>query len=94
MPRARPRRKRCPFCQTLCRPHPRLGPRQWTRGAPPCQRLRHAENCRAWRRRNRGVTWTHYYDYVRPSRARAAPQPISPRQVTVFLGGLRLEASF
>ena len=91
MRRARTRRKRCPFCQTLFRPHPRLGPRQRTCGAPSCQRQRHAASCRRWRRRNRAVTRTHYQDYVQPSRARAAPKPISPRQVTSFLRGLRPE---
>jgi hypothetical protein len=89
MPRAR--RWRCPFCATLFRPHPRLGPRQWTCGAPACQQHRHAEACRRWRRRNRAVTRTHYQDYVLPSRARAAPGPISPRQVAGFLRGLRPE---
>jgi hypothetical protein len=91
MRRARIRRKRCPFCQTLFRPHPRLGPRQRTCGASPCQRQRHAASCRRWRRRNRAVTRTHYQDYVQPARARAAPTPISPRQVAVFLRGVRPE---
>ena len=91
MRRRRTRRKCCPFCQTLFRPHPRLGPRQWTCGALACQRERHAQSCRRWRRRNRAVTRTHYQDYVQPARARAAPTPISPRQVAVFLRGLRPE---
>ncbi len=91
MPGARPRRKRCPFCQILFRPHPRLGPRQWTCGAPACQRHRHAASCRAWRRRNRAVTRTHYHDYVQPARARAAPPPIPAQHVAVFLQGLRPE---
>jgi len=87
MPRVR--RRRCTYCQSLFRPDPRVGPRQRTCGAPACQRQRHAASCRRWRRRNRAVTRTHYRDYVQPSRARAAP--ISPRQVTVFLRGLRPE---
>ncbi len=91
MRRRRIRRKRCPFCQTLFRPHPRLGPRQRACGAPACQRQRHAASCRRWRRRNRAVTQTHYQDYVQPARARAAPQSISPRQVAVFLRGVRPE---
>ena len=91
MRRARTRRKRCPFCQTLFRPHPRVGPRQRTCGAPACQRDRHAQSCRRWRRRNRAVTRTHSHDYVQPVRARAAPQPISPRQVALFLRGVRPE---
>jgi len=37
------------------------------------------------------VTRTHYQDYVHPARARAAPRPISPRQVAVFLRGVRPE---
>lgn len=89
MPRVR--RRRCPFCATLFRPHPRLGPRQWTCGAPACQQQRHAETCRSWRHRNRAVTQTHYQDYVRPARTRAAPRPISPRQVANFLRGVRPE---
>jgi len=91
MRRRRTRRKRCPFCQSLFRPHPRLGPRQRTCGAPACQRERHAQSCRRWRRRNRAVTRTHYQDYVQPARARAAPPPISPRQVALFLRGVRPE---
>jgi hypothetical protein len=90
MPRAL-RRRRCPFCQTLFRPHPRLGPRQWTCGAPACQQQRHAASCRAWRRRNRAVIRTHYQDYVHPARARAAPKPVSPHQVATFLRGVRPE---
>ena len=91
MPGARPRRTPCPFCQTLFRPHPRLGSRQWTCGAAACQRQRHAASCRRWRRRNRAVTRSHYQDYVQPGRSRAAPEPISPRQVAVFLRGVRPE---
>ena len=84
----RPRRRRCPFCQTLFRPYSRLGPRQWTCGAAACQRQRHAQSCRAWRRRNRAVTRTHYQDYVVPARARAALTLVSPRQVASFLRGV------
>jgi hypothetical protein len=85
MPRIR--RHRCPWCQTLFHPDPRVGPRQRTCGAPACQRARHAASCRRWRRRNRAVTRTPYQDYVQPHRARAAPPPISPRQVASFLRG-------
>jgi hypothetical protein len=91
--RRRKRHKRCPFCHELFRPDPRLGARQWACGAPACQRQRHAENCRSWRRRNRAITRAHYRDYVRPARAAArgpAPTPrVSPAQVQVFLSGLR-----
>jgi hypothetical protein len=87
------RRRRCPFCQTLFRPHPRLGPRQWTCGAPACQQQRHAASCRTWRRRNRSVTRSHYQDYVRPARAAArAPTPVpSPRHAQLILASLRPE---
>ena len=88
MPRVR---RRCACCKTLFRPDPRVGSRQRTCGAPACQRQRHAASCRRWRRRNRTVTRTHYQDYVHPARARAAPGPISPRQVAVFLRGVRPE---
>ena len=87
----RSRRRRCPFCQTLFRPHPRLGSRQWTCGAAACQQQRHAASCRRWRRQNRAVTRTHYRDYVHPARARAAPKPLSPRQVASFLRGVHPE---
>jgi hypothetical protein len=92
MPRA-PRRRRCPFCQTLFRPHPRLGPRQWTCGAPACQQQRHAASCRGWRRRNRNVTRSHYQDYVRPARAAArAPTAVpSPVHAQLILASLRPE---
>ena len=90
MPRA-PRRRRCPFCQTLFRPHPRLGPRQWTCGAPPCQQQRHALSCRAWRRRNRAVTRAHYQDYVRPARLAAQGPPPSPGHAQLILASLRPE---
>jgi hypothetical protein len=89
MPRIR--RRRCTCCQRLFHPDPRVGPRQRTCGAPACQRERHAASCRRWRRRNRAVTRTHYQDYVQPSRARAAPRPISSRQVALFLRGVRPE---
>jgi hypothetical protein len=84
------RRRRCPFCQTLFRPHPRLGPRQWTCGAPACQQQRHALSCRAWRRRNRAVTRSHYQDYVRPARAHTVPIP-SPEHAQLILASLRPE---
>jgi hypothetical protein len=87
----RSRRRRCPFCQTLFHSHPRLGARQWTCGAPACQQQRHAASCRSWRRRNRAVTCGHYQDYVQPARTRAAPKPVSPRQVATFLRGVRPE---
>ena len=89
MPRIR--RHRCPYCQRLFYPDPRVGPRQRTCGAPVCQRQRHAAICRRWRRRNRAVTRTHYRDYVYPARARAAPLPNSPRQVASFLRGVHPE---
>ena len=89
MPRVR--RRRCRYCQCLFHPDPRVGPRQRTCGAPACQRERHAESCGRWRRRNRAVTRSHYQDYVQPRRARAAPPPISPRQVATFLRGVRPE---
>lgn len=97
MPRAprRRRRKRCPFCQALFFPHPRLGSRQWTCGAPACQRQRHAANCQSWRRRNRTVTRTHYADYVRPHRQAArTPTPVAaptPAHAQLILACLRPE---
>jgi hypothetical protein len=91
----RSRRRRCPFCQTLFRPHPRLGSRQWTCGAPACQQQRHAENCRAWRRRNPAVTRSHYQDYVVPARAAArrpaVPPSPSPVHAQLILASLRPE---
>ena len=89
MPRVR--RRRCTYCRSLFGPDPRVSPRQRTCGAPACQRERHAASCRRWWRRNRAVTRKHYQDYVQPSRARAAPAPISPRQVATFLRGVRPE---
>jgi len=92
VPRRR-RRKRCPFCQVVFHPHPRLGARQWACGAPACQRTRHAENCRSWRRRNRALTRTHYQDYVQPARqaSRPPPAPVSPAEVQIVLRSLRPE---
>ncbi len=83
------RRRRCPFCQTLFRAHPRLGPRQWTCGARGCQQQRHAASCRAWRRRNRAVTRSHYRDYVQP--ARAAARAPTPAHAQLILASLRPE---
>jgi len=96
MPRSgRKRRKRCPFCQGLFAPDPRVGARQWACGLPACQRQRHAQNCRAWRRRNRAVTRTHYQDYVRPqreaARAPTASLPPSAAHAQLFLACLRPE---
>ncbi|RPJ64572.1 MAG: hypothetical protein EHM24_22610 [Acidobacteria bacterium] len=89
-PRRR-RQKRCPFCQTLFLPHPRLGVRQQACAAPACQRQRHAANCRDWRRRNVAITQTHYEDYVRPTRAAPGPLPIAPGDLQILLGSLRPE---
>jgi hypothetical protein len=93
MPRTprRRRRQRCPFCQTLLQPHPRLGARQWACTAPGCQRQRHAENCRTWRRRNRAITRTHYQDYIQPARTGTRPPPISANDLQIILGSLRPE---
>lgn len=94
-PRRRKRCKRCPFCHELFRPDPRLGARQWACGAPACQRRRHAQNCRAWRRRHRDVTRAHYEDYVRPAREAARSPgrtpPLAPAQAALFLACLRPE---
>jgi len=91
----RKRRKRCPFCRSLFHPDPRAGPRQWACGQPACQRQRHAENCRAWRRRNRAVTRAHYRDYVKPRReaagAPAEPPAPSPARAQLILASLRPE---
>lgn len=86
MPRSprRRRRKRCPFCQTLLHPHPRLGARQWACNAPVCQRERHAQNCRTWRRRNRALTRTHHQDSVQPARAGTRPPPVSSSDLDHF----------
>jgi hypothetical protein len=93
MPRTprRRRRKRCPFCQTLLQPHPRLGARQWACADPACQRQRHAVNCRQWRGRNRASTRTHYQDYVQPARAGARPPAVSSGDLQIILGSLRPE---
>jgi hypothetical protein len=93
MPRnpRRRRRKRCPFCQTLFHPHPRLGARQWACPAPACQRARHAQNCQTWRRQNRAVTRTHYQDYVQPARAGTRPPLVSSGDLQIILGSLRPE---
>ena len=93
MPRTprRRHRKRCPFCQTLLRPHPRLGARQWACAAPTCQRKRHAANCRQWRGRNRVITRTHYQDYVQPGRADTRPPSVSAADPQILLGSLRPE---
>ena len=93
MPRTprRRRRKRCPFCQTLLRPHPRLGVRQWACAEPACQQQRHAANCRQWRERNCVVTRTHYQDYVQPARAGTRLPAVSPDDLQIILGSLRPE---
>jgi hypothetical protein len=85
----RKRRKRCPFCQMLFSPDPRVGPRQWACGRLACQRQRHAQNCRAWRRRNRAVTRAHYRDYVKPRREAAEPPAPSPADAQLILASLR-----
>ena len=91
MPRVPRRRcrKRCPFCGALFVPHPRLGVRQWACNAPACQRRRHAQNCRTWRRQNPTITRTHYQDYVQP--ARAATRTVSSGDLQIILGSLRPE---
>jgi hypothetical protein len=93
MPRIpkRRRRKRCPFCLALFLPQPRLGGQQWACRAPACQRQRHAQNCRTWRRQNRTLTRTHYQDYVQPARAATRPPPVSSDDLQIILGSLRPE---
>ena len=90
IPRRR-RRRRCTFCKALFVPHPRLGGRQWACDAPACQRRRHAQNCRTWRRQNPTLARTHYQDYVRPARAAARPGPVSAADLQIILGSLRPE---
>ena len=41
-----------------------------TCGDAECQRRRHAESCRRWRRKNSDSTSSHYEDVVRPFRRR------------------------
>lgn len=60
---------RCCQCRRLFVPNPRLGDRQVTCGRPDCQRLRHADRCRRWHKRNRGLSSQHYEDVVKPFRA-------------------------
>ncbi|MGH7418758.1 MAG: hypothetical protein ACREKB_13385 [Candidatus Rokuibacteriota bacterium] len=93
MPRIsrRRRRRRCPFCGALFVPHPRLGVRQRACHAPACQRQRHAQNCRSWRRHHRAITRAHYQDYVRPARAATRPPPVSSGDLQIILGSLRPE---
>lgn len=79
MPRPRrKRRQRCPFCRTLFPADPRVGPRQRAWGQPVGQRPRHAQNGRAWRRRNRAVTRRHSQAYIRLQRQAARTPPGPP----------------
>lgn len=93
MPRIprRPRRKRCLFCAALFLPHPRLGVCQWACDAPACQRQRHAQNCRTWRRQNRAITRMHYQDYGQSARAATRLSPVSAGDLQIILGSLRPE---
>jgi len=50
----RPSRKRpCRICRKWFTPHPRVGDRQQTCGAPDCQQEWHRRKCAAWNRTNR-----------------------------------------
>lgn len=51
-------------------PDPRVGARQVTCRAGPCQASRHADRCRKWREANPEVTSRHYEDVVVPYRQR------------------------
>jgi len=61
--------RRCCQCRRLFVSNPRLGDRQVTCGHPDCQRLRHAESCRQWHKRNRELSNEHYEEVVKPFRA-------------------------
>lgn len=62
--------RRCCECRQPFTPDPRVGARQVTCGAAPCQRKRHADRCRAWHDANRETTASHYQDVVVPFRER------------------------
>ncbi len=62
--------RRCSECTRPFTPDPRVGNRQVTCGAAPCQRQRHRDRCRAWRAANTETTSSHYEDVVVPFRAR------------------------
>jgi hypothetical protein len=62
--------RRCCECRQLFTPDPRVGNRQVTCGAGPCQRQRHRDRCRAWRAANTETTASHYEDVVVPFRER------------------------
>ena len=62
--------RRCCECTRPFTPDPRVGARQVTCGAVPCQRKRHSDRCRAWRAANTETTASHYEDVVVPFRER------------------------
>jgi hypothetical protein len=61
------RKRPCRICGRWFRPDVRVGPRQRTCGAVPCQRAWHRRTCRAWRWRNP--------DYDRDDRLRRRLKP-------------------
>ena len=44
--------KKCPYCKTRFTPHPKVGERQITCGAPACKAALKSDNNRKWRQRN------------------------------------------
>jgi hypothetical protein len=44
--------KKCPYCKTQFTPHPKVGERQITCGAPVCKAALKSDNNRKWRQRN------------------------------------------
>lgn len=60
------RRKRCRYCGRLFLPHPAVGSRQKSCGAPECSRARRAEAQRKWVDANPGYFQGRYKPVVKP----------------------------
>ena len=61
MPSRRKSKKRpCRICKKWFIPHPRVGDRQKTCGAPECMRKWHAGKCAEWNRKNRTYIQENY----------------------------------
>lgn len=73
------RKRPCRICGKWFVPHPRLGDRQKSCGAPACRRQWHTKKCAEWNRKNRAVFQESYLNRKLESlRAGIAEPPRAP----------------
>ena len=69
------RKRPCRICGKWFVPHPRLGDRQKSCGAPSCRRQWHAKECAEWNWKNRAVFQESYLNRKLESLRAGPPEP-------------------